>query len=209
MIHFALPQSHFGQPVRLLDRDVRLAHDLGRRGRAERGRSAGGLLLRPSGDARGGEHCVGEQAPGIQCLFPMPFRRSARIELLYDGPVEPGEELWRLMPCLLVRDVPRPGESPQRCGVLPCELAAGRTSPGRTRLPRPARPGRRQVRGLECEHPTAGSATATRSMPTRSSTSTVKRRLPSSSRGSRIRSGSVGVFRRRRASSRSRVSTSS
>ena len=26
-------------------------------------------------------------------------RKSARIELVYDGPVEPGEELWRMMPC--------------------------------------------------------------------------------------------------------------
>ncbi|MBM3334246.1 DUF2961 domain-containing protein, partial [Candidatus Sumerlaeota bacterium] len=36
---------------------------------------------------------------GFNTYFPMPFRRSARIELLYDGPVEPGEELWKIMPC--------------------------------------------------------------------------------------------------------------
>ena len=29
----------------------------------------------------------------------MPFRRSAKIELVYDGPLEPGEKLWKIMPC--------------------------------------------------------------------------------------------------------------
>ena len=36
---------------------------------------------------------------GFNAYFPMPFRKSARIELVYDGPVEPGNELWRIMPC--------------------------------------------------------------------------------------------------------------
>ncbi len=29
----------------------------------------------------------------------MAFRKSARIELVYDGPVAPGDALWRIMPC--------------------------------------------------------------------------------------------------------------
>ncbi len=36
---------------------------------------------------------------GFNAYFPMPFRRSAKLELLYDGPVEPGEGLWKMMPC--------------------------------------------------------------------------------------------------------------
>jgi len=36
---------------------------------------------------------------GFNAYFPMPFRRSARIELVYDGPLEPGDELWKIMPC--------------------------------------------------------------------------------------------------------------
>ena len=36
---------------------------------------------------------------GFNAYFPMPFRRSARIELVYDGSLEPGEELWKTMPC--------------------------------------------------------------------------------------------------------------
>ena len=36
---------------------------------------------------------------GLNAYFPMPFRRSAKIELVYDGPVPPGDELWKMMPC--------------------------------------------------------------------------------------------------------------
>jgi hypothetical protein len=36
---------------------------------------------------------------GFNAYFAMPFRRSSRIELLYDGPVPPGDELWKIMPC--------------------------------------------------------------------------------------------------------------
>jgi len=36
---------------------------------------------------------------GFNAYFPMPFRTSARLELLYDGPLTPGEELWKIMPC--------------------------------------------------------------------------------------------------------------
>ena len=36
---------------------------------------------------------------GFNAYFPMPFRRAARLELLYDGPVAPGPELWKIMPC--------------------------------------------------------------------------------------------------------------
>jgi hypothetical protein len=36
---------------------------------------------------------------GFNAYFPMPFRKSAKIELVYDGPVEPGDELWKIMPC--------------------------------------------------------------------------------------------------------------
>ena len=36
---------------------------------------------------------------GWNAYFPMPFRKSARLELVYDGPLAPGEELWKQMPC--------------------------------------------------------------------------------------------------------------
>jgi hypothetical protein len=36
---------------------------------------------------------------GFNAYFPMPFRKSARIELEYQGPVEPGDKLESMMPC--------------------------------------------------------------------------------------------------------------
>jgi hypothetical protein len=36
---------------------------------------------------------------GFNEYFPMPFRKSARVELVYDGPLEAGDALWSLMPC--------------------------------------------------------------------------------------------------------------
>jgi Protein of unknown function (DUF2961) len=36
---------------------------------------------------------------GFNAYFPMPFRKSAKVELVYDGPVKPGPELQNIMPC--------------------------------------------------------------------------------------------------------------
>ncbi len=36
---------------------------------------------------------------GFNCYFPMPFRKSARIELVYDGDLPPGPDLVSKMPC--------------------------------------------------------------------------------------------------------------
>lgn len=36
---------------------------------------------------------------GFNTYFPMPFRKAAKIELTYDGPVGPGDKLWEIMPC--------------------------------------------------------------------------------------------------------------
>ena len=36
---------------------------------------------------------------GWNAYFPMPFRTSAKISLVYEGPQEPGETLWAMMPC--------------------------------------------------------------------------------------------------------------
>lgn len=36
---------------------------------------------------------------GFNAYFPMPLRKSGRIELVYDGPLAPGDELWKAMPC--------------------------------------------------------------------------------------------------------------
>jgi hypothetical protein len=36
---------------------------------------------------------------GWNAYFPMPFRRSAKVELVYNGPLQPGNELESMMPC--------------------------------------------------------------------------------------------------------------
>jgi hypothetical protein len=36
---------------------------------------------------------------GFNCYFPMPFRKSGRVELFYDGPLPAGDQLWAEMPC--------------------------------------------------------------------------------------------------------------
>ena len=36
---------------------------------------------------------------GFNAYFPMPFSKSAKVELVYDGPLGSGDELWKLMPC--------------------------------------------------------------------------------------------------------------
>jgi len=36
---------------------------------------------------------------GFNAYFPMPFRKSARIELVYQGTIPPGDALWNAMPC--------------------------------------------------------------------------------------------------------------
>jgi hypothetical protein len=35
---------------------------------------------------------------GFNAYFPMPFRKSAKVELVYDGPLETGDKLWHVMP---------------------------------------------------------------------------------------------------------------
>jgi hypothetical protein len=55
---------------------------------------------------------------GFNAYFPMPFRTSARIELVYDGAMEPGLELWKAMPCysyVMYRTLP---EVPQDSGYF-------------------------------------------------------------------------------------------
>jgi hypothetical protein len=50
---------------------------------------------------------------GFNAYFPMPFRKSARLELAYEGPVEPGRELWAMMPCysyVMYRTLEKPPE---------------------------------------------------------------------------------------------------
>lgn len=93
MIHFALP-SH-----RQLNRDVllRIYWD------GESSPSVDVPLVDFFADPDGLQHRIDtalvNKRRGWNAYFPMPFRRSAKIELVYDGSLSPGKELELSMPC--------------------------------------------------------------------------------------------------------------
>jgi hypothetical protein len=93
MIHFAMPQTL------KLDRDVllRMYWD------GETSPSVECPLVDffcdPAGLRDSVNTALVNKRRGFNAYFPMPFRASAKIELLYDGPLQPGGELWRIMPC--------------------------------------------------------------------------------------------------------------
>lgn len=99
MIHFALPQSHFAKPARLLGRDLRLRVFWDGESSPSVEVPLVDFFCDPAGLRESLSTALVNKRRGFNAYFPMPFRRSARIELVYDGPVKPGEELWRLMPC--------------------------------------------------------------------------------------------------------------
>jgi hypothetical protein len=53
----------------------------------------------PAGAREAVDTALVNKRRGWNAYFPMPFRKSARIELVYDGPIAPGGELWKTMPC--------------------------------------------------------------------------------------------------------------
>jgi len=93
MIHFAMPQ------VLKLNRDVllRMYWD------GETSPSVDcpfvDFFCDPAGRREVVNTALVNKRRGYNAYFPMPFRESGRIELVYDGPVEPGGQLWRIMPC--------------------------------------------------------------------------------------------------------------
>ena len=99
MIHFAVPASQVSEPIRRLDRDLVLQMFWD----GEATPSVSVPLVDFFGDPAGLREEVNtalvNKRRGFNCYFPMPFRSSARIELVYEGPVPPGEALWRIMPC--------------------------------------------------------------------------------------------------------------
>jgi hypothetical protein len=93
MLHFALPAD------RKLNRDVllRMYWD------GESSPSVDVPLVDFFDDPAGLQNQVNtalvNKRRGWNAYFPMPFRSSAKIELVYDGPVSPGEKLESMMPC--------------------------------------------------------------------------------------------------------------
>ncbi len=99
MIHFALPNSHFGQPVKLLGRDLLLRMYWDGESTPSVEVPMVDFFCDPAGTREEVNTAPVNKRRGWNAYFPMPFRKSGRVELVYDGPVPSGEELWRLMPC--------------------------------------------------------------------------------------------------------------
>lgn len=93
MIHFAMPQTL------QLNRDVLLKMYWDGEESASVDCPFVDFFCDPAGTREVVNAALVNKRRGFNAYFPMPFRKSARIELVYDGAMEPGEELWRIMPC--------------------------------------------------------------------------------------------------------------
>jgi hypothetical protein len=99
MIHFALPQSEVGAPLQRLNRDVLLLMTWDGETTPSVAVPLVDFFCDPAGLRDEVKTELVNKRRGFNAYFPMPFRKSARIELVYDGPVAPGDALWRIMPC--------------------------------------------------------------------------------------------------------------
>jgi hypothetical protein len=110
MIHFAYPQRMVAQPDK-----YRLGRELVLRIFWDNEPSPSvecplvDFFCDPAGERESLNTLVVNKKRGWNAYFPMPFRQSAVIKLCYDGPIDPGQELWELMPCysyVMVRKLP-------------------------------------------------------------------------------------------------------
>jgi hypothetical protein len=93
MIHFAMPQTL------KLNRDVLLRMYWDGESTPSVDCPVVDFFCDPAGTREEVNTLLVNKRRGFNAYFPMPFRSSAKIELVYDGPVEPGDELWKIMPC--------------------------------------------------------------------------------------------------------------
>jgi Protein of unknown function (DUF2961) len=98
MMHFAYPQHHHSD-AESINRDVRLCIYWD----GEKNPSVDCPLVDffcdPNGERDVVNTALVNVRRGFNCYFPMPFRKSAKVELVYDGPLPAGRELQQAMPC--------------------------------------------------------------------------------------------------------------
>jgi D-arabinan exo alpha-(1,3)/(1,5)-arabinofuranosidase (non-reducing end) len=99
MIHFAVPASEVGAPIKKLDRELALQIFWDGEATPSVNVPLVDFFCDPAGLREEVNTALVNKRRGFNCYFPMPFRRSAKVELVYDGPLSPGEPLWRIMPC--------------------------------------------------------------------------------------------------------------
>ena len=99
MIHFAFGYSQIVAPTKPLTRDLSLrAYWDGEKTPSVEVPFVD-FFCDPNGLRESVNTALVNKRRGFNAYFPMPFRKLAKLELVYEGPVEPGEELWRLLPC--------------------------------------------------------------------------------------------------------------
>ena len=98
MIHFAYPQHHT-PGTRSLNRDVRLRIFWDGETTPSVDCPLVDFFCDPNGERDSVNTALVNVRQGFNAYFPMPFRKSARVELLYDGPLPAGQELESIMPC--------------------------------------------------------------------------------------------------------------
>ncbi len=100
MIHFAYPQKAIASP-----KDYQLGRDLLLRiwwdGEQEPSVDCPlvDFFCDPAGTREVVSTALTNKKRGWNCYFQMPFRKSAKVMLVYEGPEAPGDKLWALMPC--------------------------------------------------------------------------------------------------------------
>ncbi|MCX8108529.1 MAG: DUF2961 domain-containing protein [Verrucomicrobiae bacterium] len=99
MIHFAMPQSHFAQPPKFLGRELLLRAFWDDEENPSVEVPLVDFFCDPNGLREEVNTALVNKRRGYNAYFLMPFKKSGKIELVYDGPIEPGDELWRIMPC--------------------------------------------------------------------------------------------------------------
>jgi hypothetical protein len=99
MIHFAYGHSQIAPPHKRLNRDLLLRMYWDGENSPSVDVPLVDFFCDPAGTRDELNTALVNVRRGFNAYFPMPFRKSAKIELVYEGTVAPGEELWRLMPC--------------------------------------------------------------------------------------------------------------
>lgn len=100
MIHFALPEKAIDQSKRYtLGRDLLLRAYWDGETNPSVDCPLVDFFCDPAGLRSTVRTALVNKNRGFNAYFAMPFRKSARVELVYDGPVQPGRELWSMMPC--------------------------------------------------------------------------------------------------------------
>ncbi len=112
MMHFAYPQHHYSDTV-AINRDVRLCIYWDGETSPSVDCPLVDFFCDPNGERDVVNTALVNVRRGFNCYFPMPFRKSARVELVYDGPLPAGRKLQQAMPCYsyvcyrTLRKVPR------------------------------------------------------------------------------------------------------